>query len=285
MIASDPGSNPPGLENNKLWVIRKQMRRKRPGQDDEVTPLSSYFVVGDHIYMAPTIGSIIESRLVFQTSPNPSSPCTNPFKLSTVNSLTKLFATASPLPIFNPSLGHTYVPPAPKSLATPSLQTTQASITSTPLPEGLSQASSLPSKGQHSQSSTTTKTSSQSNPTFRRSNNILAESLALSQRYRYEYMDENPLQGEPGAFVIQKSHQQLGAKGPANVVKGRENAGTAIGTPVSTGTPSQQPPPIKTDLPPLETKRLKASEKSPLTPGGTKKRKKSKVIGTTTTPK
>lgn len=46
------------------WVIRKQMRRKRGGAEDELTVLANYFVVGDHVYMAPSINNILGSKLV-----------------------------------------------------------------------------------------------------------------------------------------------------------------------------------------------------------------------------
>lgn len=48
------------------WVIRKQNRRKRPGGDDEVTILATYFVVGEHIYMAPSVSNVIQARLVMR---------------------------------------------------------------------------------------------------------------------------------------------------------------------------------------------------------------------------
>jgi MED6 mediator sub complex component len=47
-----------------VWVIRKQTRRKRAGQEDEITVHSTYFVMGENIYMAPAVGDVIGSRLV-----------------------------------------------------------------------------------------------------------------------------------------------------------------------------------------------------------------------------
>lgn len=49
---------------SNVWVIRKQQRRKRPGMDDEVSVLATYFVVGENIYMAPSVASVVSSRLV-----------------------------------------------------------------------------------------------------------------------------------------------------------------------------------------------------------------------------
>lgn len=46
------------------WVVRKQIRRKRAGADDELSVLANYFVVGENIYMAPSISNILGSKLV-----------------------------------------------------------------------------------------------------------------------------------------------------------------------------------------------------------------------------
>lgn len=51
-------------EPSNIWVIRKQTRQKRAGQEDEVAVLSTYFVVGDCIYMAPSVASVVGNRIV-----------------------------------------------------------------------------------------------------------------------------------------------------------------------------------------------------------------------------
>jgi len=50
--------------NRGTWVIRKQDRRKRSSAEDEVNILATYFVVGDHIYMAPSVSHVLQARLV-----------------------------------------------------------------------------------------------------------------------------------------------------------------------------------------------------------------------------
>lgn len=57
-------------EPSNIWVIRKQTRRKRAGMEDEVVVLSIYFVVGDCIYMAPSVSSIVGNRIVCASSIN-----------------------------------------------------------------------------------------------------------------------------------------------------------------------------------------------------------------------
>ena len=64
MVIHDPSNNDTVRDHNGIWVISKQQRQKRPNLEDEVVQLSSYFVVGENVYMAPTVASVVESRLV-----------------------------------------------------------------------------------------------------------------------------------------------------------------------------------------------------------------------------
>lgn len=63
MISQEPAEKTPGTGTG-VWVIRKQTRRKRQGEDDEITVHSTYFVVGSNVYMAPTLADVIGSRMV-----------------------------------------------------------------------------------------------------------------------------------------------------------------------------------------------------------------------------
>ena len=64
MVTQDPSENGTKLENSGVWVIRRQTRRKRPSAEDEITPISSYYVIGENIYMASSLGSVLGARLV-----------------------------------------------------------------------------------------------------------------------------------------------------------------------------------------------------------------------------
>ena len=57
----EPGAGGNGLiapEDDSIWVIRKQKRQKSSTGSDEVTVLATYFVVGENVHMAPTIGNV-----------------------------------------------------------------------------------------------------------------------------------------------------------------------------------------------------------------------------------
>ena len=63
IVGEEPAETGPGMGTG-VWVIRKQTRRKRYQDEDEVTIHASYFIVGENIYMAPTLGDILASRIV-----------------------------------------------------------------------------------------------------------------------------------------------------------------------------------------------------------------------------
>lgn len=169
--------------------------------------------------------------------------------------------------MFTPSTGHTYFPPTSKNpTLAASTQATQASKESTPMP--MTQDTSV-----------STKASLASKPvsdTNYQSLQLLAESYSLYQRYGKEYMDENPLVGEPGSFILSKSRE------PG--ITNQSHSKTSV--------PSKLAllPEVKTTSITSPTKRgSKGGEKSPISPGAKDKkgRRKSKAAGagTTTTPK
>lgn len=73
VVAHDPLESqvrvqgPTGLEQSRIWVIRKQNREK-PGTEDKVTPLAYYYIVNDAIFQAPAVGDVLTNRLVCRNS-------------------------------------------------------------------------------------------------------------------------------------------------------------------------------------------------------------------------
>jgi mediator of RNA polymerase II transcription subunit 6 len=63
VVAQEPAETAPGTGTG-VWVIRKQTRRKRQGQEDDITIHSTYFVMGENIYMAPAFLDVVGSRMV-----------------------------------------------------------------------------------------------------------------------------------------------------------------------------------------------------------------------------
>ncbi|RFU32233.1 hypothetical protein B7463_g4135, partial [Scytalidium lignicola] len=174
MVAQEPAEMAPGTGTG-VWVIRKQTRRKMQMEEDEITVHATYFVVGENIYMAPTLGDVVGSRM-----------------LSVLASLNKFISTAADLPEFTPSLGNTYFPPTTaKPAKAPESQLSHMGNENTPLPEAVLEAK----KSMQSSSKSSTYASSR----------LLEESFGITMKYGDEYMDENPITGYPGEFHLSSS--------------------------------------------------------------------------------
>ena len=200
MVVQDPSENGTKIENSGVWVIRKQTRRKKVGMADEITPISSYYVIGMNVYMAPTLGDILGTRMVRDM--DLLVPTLTHLKLSAASSLTKFFTTASALPTFAPATGLAYLPPASKDPSS-SYRIVQSSKEASPMPGNMTP---MPTTQDTTASSRGRSNSKSAVDTDYQSEQMLAESYNLAIRYGNEYMDENPVVGEPGSFRLAKSH-------------------------------------------------------------------------------
>lgn len=63
IVAQEPSEMAPDTGTG-VWVVNKQHRRKRHGLEDEITVLATYYVVGEHIFMAPSMADLLSSRIV-----------------------------------------------------------------------------------------------------------------------------------------------------------------------------------------------------------------------------
>jgi mediator of RNA polymerase II transcription subunit 6 len=166
--------------------------------------------------------------------------------------MNKFLATASALPDFSPSLGHTYMPPPSSRLKAIESQLGQSSKEATPVPEALSSKKAPVS----------------TNSSSYLDNKLLEETLSISLKYGDEYMDENPITGQPGEFHLSttgRDKDKLAAPAIGKAAAGDGKAGAV--------------PKLDTDITPL--RKGSKSDKSPKTPGGGMpklKRRKSKGL-------
>ncbi|KAI1262583.1 MED6-domain-containing protein [Xylariaceae sp. FL1019] len=171
VVAQEPAETAPGTGTG-VWVISKQMRRKTDAEDD-VTVYSTYYIVGENIYMAPTLAQLLS------------------FRMSTISSsLAKCFPSADEARIWHPSRGHTYrLPPATNN---PRPRATTGSKDATPMPDAPGTApkndNSLELKKAESQSAVDAR--------------LAEQSLLVHMQYGGDYMDENPITGQPGSFHL-----------------------------------------------------------------------------------
>lgn len=166
--------------------------------------------------------------------------------------MNKFLATASPLPDFSPSLGHTYMPPPSSRLKGVESQLGQSSKEATPVPEALSSK----------------KVPVSANTSTYLDNKLLEETLSISLKYGNEYMDENPITGQPGEFHLSTTGRDKDKL--AAPVNGKGAAGDGKAGVVSK---------LNTDI--LSARKGSKSDKSPKTPAGGMpklKRRKSKGL-------
>ncbi|MBE7181320.1 MAG: hypothetical protein INR71_08950, partial [Terriglobus roseus] len=69
-----------------IWVIRRQERRKRPGDEDQITVLGTYYIIGENVYQAPSVERVLSSKL-----------------MSITNCLSNFLDVATTLPLFSPA--------------------------------------------------------------------------------------------------------------------------------------------------------------------------------------
>lgn len=171
VVAQEPAETGPNAGTG-IWVINKQNRRKRQGEEDEVTVLGTYFISGENIYMAPSLSDILNSRLVRTPTPSPptlSSQLTSPLQASIACSIAKIPSTANKLQNFSSATGLTYPVPKPKQDVVTTTTTAADTATATADDE---------------------------------LNALVGESFRIHERYGHEYLDLNPITGKPGDFHL-----------------------------------------------------------------------------------
>lgn len=133
-------------------------------------------------------------------------------QLSAITSLTKFNDLAKPLPVFTPAIGYGYYPPTSGKPATSKDSAlTQSSRESSVTPSVRAGQSATPALEAASQTGSTTVNATAQAPDPRESHALL-ESFHLMMAYGDEYMDENPLRGQPGNFTYSATKERLRAK-------------------------------------------------------------------------
>jgi mediator of RNA polymerase II transcription subunit 6 len=199
--------------------------------------------------------------------------------MAATRALQKFYAAANELYFYTPDRGYTYhsTTSNSKSKSSNLLESTRTSRANSPIPDTASQTSVQPT------STGTKETQNQGND-----DRAIATSFQLAVRWGNEYMDENPLIGEPGALKLSSTSRQLkdqqdknqAAEASKTAQKEKEKEAESTRASVA-ATPTPAPPAIKTDL----KKSSMSKGKSPISAvsdGGVKKagRRKSMKPGT-----
>ncbi|EJT74037.1 hypothetical protein GGTG_07886 [Gaeumannomyces tritici R3-111a-1] len=215
MVAQEPAETGPGAGTG-VWVIRKQTRRKVKAADgtplpDELEVHADYFVMGENIYMAPSLSDVLSSRIATISS-----------------AISKLFPAVSAIQTWTPALGHGYATPA-AAAAAPRPRGLE-SKEPTPMPDSLTPAAGA---GAASKAPPPSARTERSAPDAR----MAEEAFAIHTRYGGEYMDENPITGKPGEFHLSST----GRKDKLTVPVLGGPGGAAVSLPVLKTLPDSSP--------------------------------------------
>ncbi|EFQ29896.1 MED6 mediator sub complex component [Colletotrichum graminicola] len=158
-----------------VWTIVKQTRQKNLDRNRmETRPLAYYFVVGENIYQAPTLGDILSSRIE-----------------SIAEAMRKVLPATESVRKWTPSLGHVYTQPTPPSAL--SRVTASKDGGETPMPDGTAANANATAAAK---SAIAAKKDSTKNALDR----LAEESFLIHMRHGGDYFDENPITGRPGDF-------------------------------------------------------------------------------------
>jgi mediator of RNA polymerase II transcription subunit 6 len=213
LVDDGPVQNSPDM--NPVWTIRKynQYPIQAGGVQTNVEDVEgTYFAIAENVYQAPSLKDILNCHL-----------------LTISENLQRFNSTAASMPYFNPIQGYSYRPSSNLG-SQRGIESARHSRANSPLP-GASQVSSqgfaAQSKPQESQAG--------------QDERALLESLTLATRFGDEYVDENPLIGEPGSFVFSSTQTHLraqqAAKAAQGAVKSLPNARSAANSTVSSPLP------------------------------------------------
>ena len=254
------------------WVIQRQYKHRpiengRVLDKTEIEVQGTWYAVGTEIRMAPSLLDIIQQRLVCA----PYAPCQSALthvQLDTSIYLSQVMELSKSLAHYSPATGHTYLPP--------SYEPNKAAAASR------SRLGSLEPEPEPSQATTSVPLET-SETDF--SDESFLKSLRLTNAFGHEYMDENPLQGEPGAFVFNSSTRQVEARKAA--AQATANPAPTLALPPKVEVQSAAPTPTPTPKPaatpaPVEAGSRKGSIASAPKPG--KSRRKSKGLTSPTSP-
>ncbi|KAK9440199.1 Mediator of RNA polymerase II transcription subunit 6 [Metarhizium brunneum] len=197
IVGEEPAETGPGMGTG-VWVIRKQTRRKRYQEEDEITVHASFFVVGENIYMAPTLADILASRIMTISS-----------------AISKALPAAESVRKWRPATGHVYQ--LPTNQAAGGRAKGQDSKEDTPLPDTAAKPAAAAQKNDEV-------------PMER----AAEEAFMAHMRHGGEYIDENAITGRPGEFHLSSTGRKvvvpLPKKGPDGV--GAMNGPAPISTKV-----------------------------------------------------
>lgn len=192
------------LADGHPWLMQRQNKVPRPAApaspaapqvDTHVE--GNWYTQGSRVLMAPSLLDVVQSRL-----------------LTISTRMQHMADLARDMTHWSPATGYSYYPPsyeAPKAAAAASETTAAAAAAAT-------SATTAPT-ATASRAASPTLPPADADPTASItdfSDALFMRSLQLTHHYGDEFMDENPLKGEPGAFVFENTKSAVDARNKAH---------------------------------------------------------------------
>ncbi|KAF1961120.1 hypothetical protein CC80DRAFT_488464 [Byssothecium circinans] len=174
------------------WVIQRQYRTA----DGETQVQGTYFTLGTRILMAPSLLDVVRGRM-----------------LSVSTYLEEVFEKSREMTHFAPATNHSYLPAkydVSKASNASRIGSRLGSRLGSPTLAATEPENAVPSsQGQAQAQNQTQGQEATSDATTAFSDALFMSSLQLTNTYYNEFMDENPLTGEPGAFVYTNTYDAV----------------------------------------------------------------------------
>ncbi|KAF2854986.1 hypothetical protein T440DRAFT_464301 [Plenodomus tracheiphilus IPT5] len=172
------------------WVLQRQNKR----HNDQTSQLETHvegnwYTQGTRVLMAPSLLDVVQSRLL------------------TISTRMQQMADLSKnMTHWSPATGYSYYPPSHEAAkpAAPTSRIGSPTLAPADPDAALSQGATTTAPAAETLASTAD---------F--SDALFMQSLNLTEKYGDEFMDENPLKGEPGAFVFENTKTAVDARNKA----------------------------------------------------------------------
>ncbi|KAJ4983368.1 mediator of rna polymerase ii transcription subunit 6 [Stagonosporopsis vannaccii] len=172
------------------WLIQRQRKVLNRDGNPETVNEGNFYTQGTRLLMAPSLLDVVQARLLTVST-----------RMQQVAELSKNMSH------WSPATGHTYLAP---SYDLPKAETSASRIGSPTLAPTDPDVSAS-----QSQTKDTTAALDSATSTTEFNDAFFLRSLHMTHRYGDEYMDENPLLGEPGAFIFTNSKSHIDARNKA----------------------------------------------------------------------
>ncbi|EUC36257.1 hypothetical protein COCCADRAFT_88681 [Bipolaris zeicola 26-R-13] len=253
------------------WLLQRQHKVRVTENDKERIENfveGNWYTHGTKMLMAPSLLDIVQSRM-----------------LTVSTRMQQMAELSKNMTHWTPATGYSYFPP---SFETAKATTTASRVGSPTLAPTDADAPGSQSQGAGVAAQATDSAASANDL----SDALFMHSLNLTNAYGDEYMDENPLKGEPGAFVFEGTKTAVTARNKAQEQQAIQSVQPAPAAPtelkIETTTPSVAPSVVATPKTVATPGAMEGhSRKSSVAPGSKKKkdRRKSQAgLASPTTP-